>query len=96
MHFAYMSIYVIEVADLNKVIEAAVENAIEKFKSKTSIVKQEEVKVLNINEVAKLLSISVSSVNNYKRNGDIPFHRLGRRVFFKENEVLNSLSKINQ
>ena len=91
-----MSIYVIEVADLNKVIEAAVENAIEKFKSRAAVEEPVDIRLLNINEVAKLLSISVSSVNNYKRSGEIPFHRLGRRIFFKEDEVLNSLRMISQ
>ena len=90
-----MSIVVIGKSELQILIEAAVENALAKSRHQTPAVSQ-KTNLLTILEVADLLQVSVSSVNVYKKQGTIPFYRIGRRVFFKEAEVLESLTKINK
>jgi excisionase family DNA binding protein len=50
-------------------------------------------KVLQSSEVIKLLKISPATLQNWKLQGKIPFYRIGRRVYFKESEVLTALNK---
>lgn len=90
-----MALVIIELLELQLIIEAAVDKAFAKSNPKCAEVSQ-STKLLNIDEVADLLQVSVSSVNIYKKQGLIPFYRIGRRVFFKEAEVLESLTKINK
>ena len=47
--------------------------------------------LLTFNEVISLLGISASTLNNYKRDGKIPFHRIGGRILFKYAEIVESL-----
>lgn len=89
-----MAIVVIEVSELEQLIEAAVSRALQRAKPEFAIPHSANNKLLNIHEVANLLDVSISTVNSYKRLGLIPFHRLGRRIFFKEEEILESLKKI--
>ena len=47
--------------------------------------------LLTFKEVTFLLGISASTLNNWKRDGKIPFHRIGGRILFKYNEIVESL-----
>jgi len=47
--------------------------------------------LLTFKEVTSLLGISASTLNNYKRDGKIPFHRIGGRILFKYAEIVKSL-----
>ncbi len=47
--------------------------------------------LLTFKDVISLLGISPSTLNNWKREGKIPFHRIGGRVLFKYAEVVESL-----
>lgn len=47
--------------------------------------------LLSFKEVTSLLDISASTLNNWKRDGKIPFHRIGGRILFKYNEIIESL-----
>ena len=47
--------------------------------------------LLTFKEVISLLGISASTLNNWKRDGKIPFHRIGGRVLFKYTEIVESL-----
>ena len=42
----------------------------------------------NISELAKFLRCSKVSIHNYKKLG-MPFYKIGRKVLFKKNEVLD-------
>ena len=42
--------------------------------------------------VADLLGIGIRSVDNYMRRGLIPYYKFGRKVFFKEEEILKALN----
>ncbi len=47
--------------------------------------------LLTFKEVISLLGISASTLNNWKRDGKIPFHRIGGRILFKYAEIVESL-----
>ncbi len=47
--------------------------------------------LLTFKEVISLLGISASTLNNWKRDGKIPFHRIGGRILFKYAEIIKSL-----
>lgn len=90
-----MSLVLIELTELVEIINKAVLKALDNNQPK-SATSESNKPLLNIKQVADLLNVSVSSVNSYKRLGYIPFHRIGRRVFFKEDEVVDSLKKIQK
>jgi predicted DNA-binding transcriptional regulator AlpA len=50
-------------------------------------------KILSRRELCDLLQISESSRVNYVRKGLIPEHRIGRRVFYFEDEVIESIQR---
>ena len=47
--------------------------------------------LLTTKEVISLLGISPSTLNNWKRDGKIPYHRLQGRIFFKYDEIVETL-----
>jgi hypothetical protein len=48
--------------------------------------------LLSFKEVVSLLGISASTLNCWKRNGKIPYHKLNGRIYFKYTEIVQSLS----
>ncbi|HYF02387.1 MAG TPA: helix-turn-helix domain-containing protein [Patescibacteria group bacterium] len=48
--------------------------------------------LLSRQEASRLLKISLVTLYNKVKKGIIPCHRIGRRVLFKESEVLASLT----
>lgn len=47
--------------------------------------------ILTITETAKLLHCSVSNIRNMVRNNEIPFFRLGTRIYFNKETIANWL-----
>jgi excisionase family DNA binding protein len=47
--------------------------------------------LLSRKEVAKLLKISLVTVNKYKRAGKLPYSRLGRNIYFKKGDIMKAL-----
>jgi hypothetical protein len=46
-------------------------------------------------ETAELLGITLNTLKKFTRDTTIPAYGIGSRVFYKRNEVLASLTKIN-
>jgi excisionase family DNA binding protein len=46
-------------------------------------------------EVSALLGVSLVTVHNWSKSNILTAHRIGNKVRFKENEVLNALQQIN-
>ena len=51
--------------------------------------------LLKIEQVAKLLCVSISTVARWKKNGKLKFMRMGGRVYFRKVDVMESFKKIN-
>ena len=84
----------VSIDDLRNIIQNAV--AIEMKKNNSSILtanKQDE--LINGQQVMDLLNISYTTLYLWKQQGKLPFHRIGRRVYFKRDEVINALKKID-
>ena len=47
--------------------------------------------LLTFKEVISLLGISASTLNSWKREGKIPYHKLNGRIYFKYAEIVQSL-----
>ena len=50
--------------------------------------------LLSREQVADMLGISYPTLNAHVNNGLIPAYKLGRRVYFKLDEVLDSLKQV--
>ena len=58
--------------------------------------KDEPEELLDIFQVCKLTGACKATIHNWKRNGVLPFYRLGRKVRFKKNEVFDALKKVKR
>ena len=87
---------VMPISELCELIKRSVaecfDNELKSF-LKTSI--QEEEKLLNIQEACQLLKVSKVTIHKWKKNQTLPFHRMGRKIYFKRSELINSLKFIN-
>ena len=72
--------------ELKELIKSSFQEVIEENK----LIKRNK-ELLTFNEVTSLLGISASTLNSWKRDGKIPFHRIGGRIFFKYAELVETL-----
>lgn len=49
---------------------------------------KEDDSLLIVDEVAKYLGVSKVTIHVWEKEGKLPFHRMGRRVYFKKSEIL--------
>lgn len=75
-------------------LQSKITEAVTSAFSKMSIPTPEEVEYITRKEAAKILSISLVSLNQWTKEGIIQGYRIGTRVRYKKNEVLNSLTKV--
>ena len=47
--------------------------------------------LLNRNEAARFLKISLRTISKYQEDGRIPHYRLGRAIYFKKGELMQAL-----
>lgn len=89
-----MSIVLLETTELRNLIAEELEKALFKRPLTVASIKPEESTLLTIQEASTLLNVSLSTLHSYKKQGKLPFHRIGRRVYFKKTEILEALNKI--
>lgn len=70
-----------------KLVEETINEKMQSFNTQ-KLDETNEVAELNISELTKFLHCSKASVHNYKKLG-MPFYRIGRKILFRKNEVLN-------
>lgn len=81
----------LELSDIKRVIEEVVESNL----SKLSLPKhQNQNLLLTRKETAKLLCISLPTLNDWTKTGIVKAHRIGNRVLYKEQEVLEALNEV--
>ncbi|MCK5455592.1 MAG: helix-turn-helix domain-containing protein [Melioribacteraceae bacterium] len=83
-------IVVVETDQLIELIKSAVNEALEK-KEQNKNLKD----LLNFKETCDFLGIHPSTLNKWKAENKIPFKRLGKRIFFTKEDILNSLKDSN-
>ncbi len=60
----------------------------------TTTTNQNEI-VMKPKDVCELLKISNGTLFTWKKQGKIPFRRIGRRIYFVEKDVIEAMKKIN-
>lgn len=78
--------------EIQEVISHAVENAMKDFKENFAEKMLEEDKKFNIEEVAEYLKVTKPTIHSYKNRGIIPFHQVGKTVYFKKSEIDKAFS----
>ena len=82
----------ISIGELKTVISESVES---EFKKQISLNKQPEPQeLITRKETAKILGVSLVTLNEWQKSGRVPAYRINTRVRFKRDEVLNCLSLI--
>jgi len=71
--------------DLTEIIEKCVQQSI---RQGIRVEPKQDEPLHNIDEIAVYLGVSKVTIHAWKREGKLPFHRLGRRVYFKKSEIL--------
>ena len=83
-------IIVIDPDQLMKFIKSAVAEVLHENRE----IKDQQ-NIMNFSETCEYLGIHPSTLNKWKAENKIPFKRLGKRIFFSREEVLNSLKDSN-
>jgi len=80
--------------EFKDLISTAVLEVVEKINPQQQ---QQEKKdeLLRINDLVILLKVSKVTIHNWKKSGLLPFHRMSNKIYFKKNEVIESLQKAN-
>jgi len=84
-------LYSLTIKEFAELVKQLVEETLKEREQKKEADKnrdEEKAETFNILELAKFLRCSKVSIHNYKKLG-MPFYRIGRKILFKKNEVLN-------
>jgi len=73
--------------DLKLLIKTSLQEALDEKRSR-----QQGKELLTFKEVVKMLDISASTLNSWKREGKISYHKLNGRIYFKYDEIVQSLT----
>jgi len=79
--------------ELKTLIQDAVLQAVEKSNPQQP---EKEDQLIRLSEACQLLKVSKVTIHTWKRTGLIPFYRISNKIYFKKNELLDSLNKINR
>ena len=85
--------YSLEPDELKQLISDAVLQAVDKPNPQQP---DQEDQLIKIEEASKLLNVSKATVHAWKKSGLIPFHRISSKIYFKKNEILDSLKSIKK
>ena len=87
-----LSLIIIEEAELENLFRRVLKeyNAADQTKQGTNPSKA----LLTVNETCELLSITRVTLHAWKRAGRLPYHRIGHRVYFKEEEIMAAMRTV--
>lgn len=80
----------ITLEEWTQVVNTAVENVIKNYKPPTPPPDNE---YISRKETARILGISLPTLNNYTKRGLISSYRIGSRIRYKKDDVLESLNQ---
>lgn len=80
-------IVTLTVEELKAIILESVEKALEKVTQPTN-----DETLLKRKDVAKLFHVSLVTLNQWMKEGRVPYHRIHSRIFFKQSEVMALLA----
>ncbi len=77
--------------ELGKIVQESVKKEMKNLFPENLKSSTEEQVLLNRKQACKLLGCSLTTLYYYQRDGKIPFHQVGRKIFFDKAELLNHL-----
>lgn len=80
--------------ELKDLISEVVNNAISKIQISEPSSKESD--LLNRSQLMEYLSCSHQKIHLLMRNGNFPYKKIGRRVYFRKSEVDNYMKSFNQ
>jgi hypothetical protein len=76
----------LQVKELKEIINESISIAI----SQASIPKEDESLMRKI-DVAKLFSVSLTTITDWMKRGKLPYNRINTQVFFKRSEIMKCM-----
>ena len=76
--------------ELKQLISDAVVNALAE---KPTPQQPEQDELIKVSQACELLNVSSVTIHAWKKAGLIPFYRISNKVYFKKNELIDSLKK---
>lgn len=80
--------------DLKNIVCESISQELQKFKQQEP--EKQDDQLIKIDDVSKMLGVSKVTVFAWKKAGKIPFYRISNKIYFKKNEVIESLKKIEK
>jgi excisionase family DNA binding protein len=77
--------------ELKQLLAEVVAEELNRIKSKEPV--QEDDKLIKIDEVSKLLNVSLVTIHSWKKTGKLPFYKISNKIYFKKSEILEALNK---
>ncbi len=75
-------------------LKVIISNSIQEVINKNSVKEIKEEELLSREETSNLLKINLSTLWRWTKDGKLSAYGIGNRVFYKKDEILNSLIKI--
>ena len=79
------------ILELGKIVQESVKKEIKTLFPEALKKSDGEQVFLNRKQACKLLGCSLTTLYHYQKDGRIPFHQVGRKIFFDKAELLNHL-----
>jgi excisionase family DNA binding protein len=84
----------ITLEDLANILTAKVIAGVSNLLPQQAQLKEDQ--LIKLNEVAELLHVSKVTIFAWKKAGKIPFYRISNKVYFKKQEVIDALNKVQR
>ena len=75
-------------------IDETISKRLNEFKN--NLQPKEPTEFLTRHDLAEMFSVDLSTIHNWSKGGKIQPYSVGGRVYFKRNEIENSLIKLNK
>lgn len=82
----------LSIPEFENLIKESVRSELENFQPTET--KEEE--LIKTKTACKLLHVSSVTLNQWRKEGRIPFHRISSRIYFKRSELLDSLESVQK
>ena len=76
--------------ELKELISNAVNNALVE---RTNTPQPDQDELIKVSQACELLNVSSVTIHHWKKIGLIPFYRISNKIYFKRNELIDSLKK---
>lgn len=81
-------------SEFQEIIKKMINDALEQFVKKP--LPPQTDKLLSIEEACALLHVSKVTIHKWKKRKLIQSYRIGRKIYFKKQELMNSLNSLTQ